>query len=74
MAPEPTTGKGLATGRPGPTEQGQKFDLCPDPGGNFELFPVVKQTVGPARHALDLHPARTIRDGGTQIGIETTGD
>ncbi|MBV7410740.1 acetyl-CoA hydrolase/transferase C-terminal domain-containing protein [Maritimibacter sp. DP1N21-5] len=52
-----------------------EVDLCLDPGADFELFSVVKRPVGPTEHAIGLHVARTIRDGGTlQIGIGAIGD
>ncbi|PWE32904.1 hypothetical protein DDZ14_07365 [Maritimibacter sp. 55A14] len=41
----------------------------------FELFSVVKRPVGPVEHAIGLHVARLVRDGGTlQIGIGSIGD
>ncbi len=44
-------------------------------GPQFELFSVVKRPVGHAEHAIGLHVARLIRDGGTlQIGIGAIGD
>lgn len=52
-----------------------EVDLCLDPGPDFELFSVVKRPVGPAEHAIGLHVASTIPDGGTlQIGIGAIGD
>jgi len=52
-----------------------EVDLLLDPAPDFELFSVVKRPVGPAEHAIGLHVARTIRDGGTlQIGIGAIGD
>ena len=52
-----------------------EVDLCLDPGPDFELFSVVKRPVGPAEHAIGLHVASTVRDGGTlQIGIGAIGD
>ncbi|EBA07606.1 acetyl-CoA hydrolase/transferase C-terminal domain-containing protein [Sagittula stellata] len=52
-----------------------EVDLCLDPGPNFELFSVVKRPVGLTEHAIGLHVARTVRDGGTlQVGIGTIGD
>ncbi len=53
----------------------EEVDLCLDPGADFDLFSVVKRPVGPAEHAIGLHVARTIKDGGTlQIGIGAIGD
>lgn len=53
----------------------EEVDLCLDPGPHFELFSVVKRPVGPAEHAIGLHVASTIPDGGTlQIGIGAIGD
>lgn len=41
----------------------------------FELFSVVKRPVGAVEHAIGLHVARLVRDGGTlQIGIGSIGD
>lgn len=52
-----------------------EVDLCLHPGPDFELFSVVKRPVGPAEHAIGLHVASTIPDGGTlQIGIGAIGD
>lgn len=52
-----------------------EVDLCLDPGPDFELFSAVKRPVGAVEHAIGLHVARTIRDGGTlQIGIGAIGD
>ncbi|MGR3322175.1 MAG: acetyl-CoA hydrolase/transferase C-terminal domain-containing protein [Pseudooceanicola sp.] len=52
-----------------------EVELCLDPGPDFELFSVVKRPVGLAEHAIGLHVARTVRDGGTlQIGIGAIGD
>ena len=52
-----------------------EVDLCLDPGPDFELFSVVKRPVGLAEHAIGLHVASTVRDGGTlQIGIGAIGD
>ena len=52
-----------------------EVDLCLEPGSDFELFSVVKRPVGAVEHAIGLHVARTIRDGGTlQIGIGAIGD
>ena len=52
-----------------------EVDLCLDPGPDFELFSVVKRPVGQAEHAIGLHVASTVRDGGTlQIGIGAIGD
>lgn len=46
-----------------------------DDGEGFELFSVVKQPVGAVEHAIGLHVARTVKDGGTlQIGIGAIGD
>ena len=46
-----------------------------DGGPGFELFSVVKRPVGHVEHAIGLHVARLIRDGGTlQIGIGAIGD
>ncbi len=52
-----------------------EVDLLLEPAPNFDLFSVVKQPVSDAAHAIGLHVARTVRDGGTlQIGIGTIGD
>lgn len=52
-----------------------EVDLCLDAGPDFELFSVVKRPVGQAEHAIGLHVASTVRDGGTlQIGIGAIGD
>lgn len=49
--------------------------LCLDDGPGYDLFSVVKRPVGLTEHAIGLHVARTIRDGGTlQIGIGAIGD
>ena len=46
-------------------------DVAPD----YEPFSVVKRPVGLAEHAMGLHVARLVKDGGTlQIGIGTIGD
>ncbi|KPQ05462.1 MAG: Acetyl-CoA hydrolase [Rhodobacteraceae bacterium HLUCCA12] len=48
--------------------------LLDDPP-DFDLFSVVKRPVGAVEHAIGLHVARLIRDGGTlQIGIGAIGD
>ena len=53
----------------------EELDLSLDPGADFELFSVVKRPVDPAKHAIGLHVARTVKDGGTlQIGIGAIGD
>ncbi|NKX29541.1 acetyl-CoA hydrolase/transferase C-terminal domain-containing protein [Tritonibacter mobilis] len=53
----------------------EEVDICLDRSPNFELFSVVKRPVGLAEHAIGLHVARTVRDGGTlQIGIGAIGD
>lgn len=62
---------------PGPeaTLPADEVDLLMSPGAEFDLFSVVKRPVGLAEHAIGLHVARTIRDGGTlQIGIGAIGD
>ena len=47
---------------------------CDSPA-DFDLFSVVKRPVGQPEHAIGLHVARTIPDGGTlQIGIGAIGD
>ena len=47
---------------------------CDSPA-DFDLFSVVKRPVGRPEHAIGLHVARTIPDGGTlQIGIGAIGD
>ncbi|MEQ8899521.1 MAG: acetyl-CoA hydrolase/transferase C-terminal domain-containing protein [Roseovarius sp.] len=52
-----------------------EVQLCLDTGDNFDLFSVVKRPVGRPEHAIGLHVARTIPDGGTlQIGIGAIGD
>ncbi|EAQ04833.1 hypothetical protein OB2597_06105 [Pseudooceanicola batsensis HTCC2597] len=52
-----------------------EVDLCLEPGEDFDLFSVVKRPVGHAEHAIGLHVARTVPDGGTlQIGIGAIGD
>jgi hypothetical protein len=51
------------------------FDLVLDPEDPFELFSAVKRPVGLSSHAIGLHVARLIEDGGTlQIGIGAIGD
>jgi len=46
-----------------------------DPPEHFELFSVVRQPVSNVQHAIGLHVARLIEDGGTlQIGIGAIGD
>ena len=53
----------------------EEVQLCLEPGADFELFSAVKRPVGDAEHAIGLHVARTVRDGGTlQIGIGAIGD
>ncbi|OAN76887.1 hypothetical protein A8B82_14290 [Sulfitobacter sp. EhC04] len=52
-----------------------EVQLLMDEGPQFELFSVVKRPVGAVEHAIGLHVARLIRDGGTlQIGIGAIGD
>lgn len=52
-----------------------EIQMLMDDGPQFELFSVVKRPVGAAEHAIGLHVARLIRDGGTlQIGIGAIGD
>ncbi|WP_254919218.1 acetyl-CoA hydrolase/transferase C-terminal domain-containing protein [Oceanicola sp. 22II-s10i] len=52
-----------------------EVDLLHDDGPGFDLFSVPKRPVGLTEHAIGLHVARTIRDGGTlQIGIGAIGD
>ncbi|OWU84094.1 hypothetical protein ATO6_13545 [Oceanicola sp. 22II-s10i] len=52
-----------------------EVDLCLDSAPDFELFSVVKRPVGLAEHAIGLHVASTVPDGGTlQIGIGAIGD
>lgn len=46
-----------------------------DPGSQFELFSVPKRPVEAAEHAIGLHVAGLVPDGGTlQIGIGSIGD
>lgn len=64
-----------AFGNPEAVLPRDEVDLCLDPGPDFELFSAVKRPVGAVEHAIGLHVARTIRDGGTlQIGIGAIGD
>ncbi|SFE28251.1 acetyl-CoA hydrolase/transferase C-terminal domain-containing protein [Roseivivax sediminis] len=50
-------------------------DILLDPAEPFELFSAVNQPVSDAAHAIGLHVARTVPDGGTlQIGIGEIGD
>jgi acyl-CoA hydrolase len=53
-----------------------EFDLMLDgPATDFPLFAPPREPVSPADHAIGLHVARTIPDGGTlQIGIGSLGD
>ncbi len=52
-----------------------EVQLCLDTGQDFDLFSAVKRPVGAAEHAIGLHVARTVPDGGTlQIGIGAIGD
>lgn len=53
-----------------------EIDLLLDaPGKQFGLFSVPKRPVDPLDHAIGLHAARLVRDGGTlQIGIGSLGD
>ncbi|GAB5500731.1 MAG: acetyl-CoA hydrolase/transferase C-terminal domain-containing protein [Pseudohongiellaceae bacterium] len=49
--------------------------LLDDKASNFSLFSIPKRPVSLADHAIGLHAARLIRDGGTlQIGIGAIGD
>ena len=52
------------------------IDLILDgPNTDFELYAVPKRPIGLAEHAIGLHTARLVRDGGTlQIGIGAIGD
>ncbi len=60
---------------PAATVQRDEVDICFDTGPDFDLFSVVKRPVGMVEHAIGLHVARTIPDGGTlQIGIGAIGD
>lgn len=55
-----------------PRDEVQLHCNSPD---DFDLFSVPKRPVGRAEHAIGLHVARTIPDGGTlQIGIGAIGD
>ncbi|UOA29368.1 Butanoate coenzyme A-transferase (plasmid) [Pseudosulfitobacter sp. DSM 107133] len=52
-----------------------EIQMLMDEGPQFELFSVVKRPVGAVEHAIGLHVARLIRDGGSlQIGIGAIGD
>lgn len=52
-----------------------EVDLCLESSPDFELFSVVKRPVGLTEHAIGLHVASTVPDGGTlQIGIGAIGD
>ena len=52
-----------------------EVQILMDDGPGFDLFSVVKRPVIHAEHAIGLHVARLIRDGGTlQIGIGAIGD
>ena len=55
---------------------GDEIDLILDsPDTDFELFTVPRRPLGLADHAIGLHTARLVRDGGTlQIGIGAIGD
>ncbi len=63
---------------PGPAaeiDRGEVDLLLDDPATRFELFSALKQPVSLADHAIGLHVARLIPDGGTlQIGIGAIGD
>ncbi|WP_370281495.1 acetyl-CoA hydrolase/transferase C-terminal domain-containing protein [Pseudooceanicola sp.] len=64
-----------AMGGDAATLPGQAVDLLMRDGTEFELFSAVKRPVGVTEHAIGLHVARLIRDGGTlQIGIGAIGD
>lgn len=52
-----------------------RIDLLLDDPDPYGLFQVPKRPVGPAEHAIGLHVARLVEDGGTlQIGIGAIGD
>ncbi len=61
---------------PGPAEIApEEVALRLDPPEPFELFSAPKRPVSDADHAIGLHVARLVPDGGTlQIGIGATGD
>lgn len=59
----------------GECQKGDIDMLLDDPQTDFELFSAVKRPVEPADHAIGLHVAGLVRDGGTlQIGIGSIGD
>lgn len=52
-----------------------EIEMVLDPPEHFELFSAVRRPVSDVQHAIGLHAARLIKDGGTlQIGIGAIGD
>ncbi|MGX0876549.1 acyl-CoA hydrolase [Roseovarius sp. MBR-154] len=62
---------------PGPAAEidAETLEYCLDPPRQFELFSAVRQPVSTRYHAIGVHVAGLIKDGGTlQLGIGKTGD
>lgn len=62
---------------PGPSAEitSDTLQFCLEPPTQFELFSVVREPVSTEHHAIGIHVAGLIKDGGTlQLGIGKTGD
>lgn len=62
---------------PGPSAEisADTLQFCLEPAEQFELFSAVRQPVSTQHHAIGVHVAGLVKDGGTlQLGIGKTGD